>query len=198
MSSSAKNASPPSINFCARFFRSASSASVIVARLPHTAGRSSGVMPLLAQTPCMSGLPSGMRGTDHVDLLGACAESPTARTATTMDVMIRARMWTSRTALVRLKPDTTLLLQERVHVTCRQYVIGIRTDRDVLHVIGNVGEAVIHAGRDDDDVARADFSSLRRLLEHALVAGANRDLYDLAVRGKRLRAVHGAAGEQCP
>src|SRR4029453_12797186 len=82
------------------------------------------------------------------------------------------------------------------HVSCRQYVIGIRPDRHVLHVIVHVGEAVIHAGRDDDDVAGADFARLRRLLEYSLVAGADRDLHDLAVRGKRLRPLHGTTREQ--
>src|SRR5262245_24081137 len=47
------------------FFSSASSTSVIVARRPNCVGRSSGVMPLLAQTPWKSGCPSGVRGTDH-------------------------------------------------------------------------------------------------------------------------------------
>ena len=60
-SSSAKNASPPSISFWARFCRSANSASVIVARSPNCFGRSSGVMPLLAHTPWKSGRPSGRR-----------------------------------------------------------------------------------------------------------------------------------------
>ena len=55
----------PSIIAWARFFSSTSSASVIVARMPNVFGRSSGVMPLLAQTPCRSGWPSGIRGTDQ-------------------------------------------------------------------------------------------------------------------------------------
>jgi hypothetical protein len=67
-SSSAKNASPPSIIAVARFFRPASSASLMVARMPNCFGRSSGVIPLLAQTPWKSGRPSGIRGTDHDDL----------------------------------------------------------------------------------------------------------------------------------
>ena len=50
-------------------------------------------MPLLAQTPCMSGWPSGIRGTDHAELFAACPESPTARAATmTADVTIRGRI----------------------------------------------------------------------------------------------------------
>src|SRR5215470_14802099 len=54
------------------------------------------------------------------------------------------------------RPGTTvLLLQEGVHVSGRQDVIRIRADGDVVDVVGNVGEAVIHTSRDDDDIAGA-------------------------------------------
>jgi hypothetical protein len=43
----------------------------------------------------MSGFPSGIRGTDHdLGVFAVCPERPTARAATTMDVMIRVRMST--------------------------------------------------------------------------------------------------------
>src|SRR5688572_6461557 len=64
-----------------------------------------------------------------------------------------------------------LLLQERMHVPSRQDVIRIRPDRHVVHVIVDVGEAVIDTGRDDDDVAAADLSCLRRLAERPWLLG---------------------------
>src|SRR5262245_43382284 len=96
-----------------RFSYAAASSGVNTALFANSAGRSIGVTVRKSQIPCMSGLPSGVRGGFHFaagavddDRLAACPETETAPIDTTAkrhrDVSTLFRMETSAKSIARL------------------------------------------------------------------------------------------------